>query len=65
MQLDVQINEDETQVAIHLADDPPGYTLVLDAEGLEEFIGILLDVRQRMQPPHFLPGEEPLDDDED
>jgi hypothetical protein len=62
MQVDIRINEDDTQLAIYFPDNPPGYTIIMDAEGLEEFMGILWDARQRMQPPPALPGEYPLND---
>ena len=65
MQVDVRINGDDTQVAIHFPDIPPGFTLYFEAEELEDFIGILIDVRQRMRPPPALPGEMPIDEDED
>jgi hypothetical protein len=64
MQLDVRLNEDDTEVAIHFPDPSPGFTLLFTAVQLEEFIGVLLDVRERMQPPHALPGERPVDDDD-
>lgn len=65
MQVDVRINEDDTQVAIHFPDTLPGFTLYFEADQLEEFIGILLEVRQRMHPPPTMPGEMPLDEEEE
>jgi hypothetical protein len=47
-----------------IPDPSPGFTLLFTAVQLEEFIGILLDVRERMQPPPALPGERPVDDDD-
>jgi hypothetical protein len=46
MQLDVRLNENDTEVAIHFPDPSPGFTLLFTAVQLEEFIAILLDVRR-------------------
>jgi len=65
MELDVRINEDDTEAAIYFPEPAPGYTLLFNAEQLDEFLGILIDLRRRMHPPPGLPGESPLEEDDD
>jgi hypothetical protein len=44
------INEDETQVALNFPDLSDA-TITLSLPDLEEFISVLMDIRERMQPP--------------
>lgn len=65
MKVDCRINEDNTEAAIFFPEPAPGYTILLNAEQCEQLIGILIDVRRHLEPPPLLPGEMPLDEDED
>jgi hypothetical protein len=65
MQVDVRLNDDNTEAAIFFPDPAPGYTIIMNAEQCEELIGVLVDVRRLLEPPPALPGEMPLDDEED
>jgi len=65
MNVDCRISEDNREAAIHFPDPSPGYTIFINAESCEQLIQILTDVRQNLEPPPALPGETPLENDED
>ena len=65
MQVDVRIADDNTEAAIFFPEPAPGYTIIVNAEQCEELIGILVDVRRRLEPPPMLPGEMPVDESSD
>ena len=65
MNVDCRISEDNREAAIHFPDPSPGYTIFINAKSCEQLIQILRDVRQNLEPPPALPGETPLEKDED